>query len=281
MIKLNHVTKTYGKSTAIDDLTLSLDEPKIYCLLGRNGAGKTTFMKLLSGKTFASHGEVSIKGVKVSTLNMPENVRYIENAKSQFNLRIKDLIKLVADTDENFDSEFAMEMVKKFKLNEQKKYNALSFGMKTMATTILTLASNADVILLDEPVLGLDAVMRKEFYNLLIESFNRNPRIIIISTHLIDEISTSAEQIILIDKGRVILNEDINSIIEKSYKATGTKEEVEEIVKGLNVIANDYMGKYSISYVYDKRVKPKKSVEITDLSLQEMFIKMVGGENNE
>lgn len=281
MIKLNHVTKTYGKSTAIDDLTLNLDEPKIYCLLGRNGAGKTTFMKLLSGKTFASHGEVSIKGVKVSTLNMPENVRYIENAKSQFNLRTKDLIKLVADTDENFDSEFAMEMVKKFKLNEQKKYNALSFGMKTMATTILTLASNADVILLDEPVLGLDAVMRKEFYNLLIESFNRNPRIIIISTHLIDEISTSAEQIILIDKGRVILNEDINSIIEKSYKVTGTKEEVEEIVKGLNVIANDYMGKYSISYVYDKRVKPKKSVEITDLSLQEMFIKMVGGENNE
>lgn len=281
MIKLNHVTKTYGKSTAIDNLTLNLDEPKIYCLLGRNGAGKTTLMKLLSGKTFASNGEVEIGGAKVSTLNMPKNVRYIENAKSQFNLRIKELIDLISDTDESFNREFAMEMVKKFKLDERKKYNALSFGMKTMATTILTLSSNADVILLDEPVLGLDAVMRKEFYNLLMESFSQNPRIIIISTHLIDEIATSVEQIILIDKGKVILNEDINTIIEKSYKVTGLKDEVEETVKDINVIANDYMGKYSIAYVYDKRVRPKKSVEITDLSLQDMFIKMVGGENNE
>ena len=238
-------------------------------------------MKLMSGKIKASSGEIAVNGEAISTLNMPENVRYIEAAKPQFNMRISDLLSLAKGLDTTFDMDFAMQMVEKFKLNKKKKYNSLSFGMKTMVTTIILLASNHDVILLDEPVLGFDAVMRAEFYELLQLSFETHPRIIIVSTHLIDEIAYVAEQILMIEDGKIIVNEDINSILEKSYKVTGIEDDVKVATSGLNVIAEEKIGKFNMSYVFDKRIEPNEKIEITDVSLGDLFIKLAGGRENE
>ncbi len=281
MIKFSNVTKRYGDCTAINNLTINLRDKKIYCLLGRNGAGKTTLMKLLAGKLSASEGEIYVAGARVSALNMPENVRYIEAAKPQFNMRIKKLIEFAADVDTDFDMKFAMRMIEKFRLDKSKKYNTLSFGTKTMITTVISLASNADIILLDEPVLGFDAVMRKEFYELLYESFTEHPRIIIVSTHLVDEIASVCGQIIMIDNGKPVMNEDINSITEKAYKITGIKEAVQRTSERLNVLDTENIGKYMTAYVYDDRIENPADAEITDMSLQELFIKMVGGDKNE
>ncbi len=281
MIDFMNVTKNYGKNTAIDHVTLALHEPKIYCLLGRNGAGKTTFMNLIAGMISASEGEVAVSGATVSTLNMPENVRYIEAAKSQFNMKIKDLIQLAKGIDSEFDYDFAMEMVQKFKLDGKKKYKALSFGMKTMVTTIISLASNAEVILLDEPVLGFDAVMRAEFYELLQLSFANHPRIIVVSTHLLDEIANVAEQIIMIEDGKIVMNEDINAVLEKAYKVTGPTDKVKVAVEGLQVIATEEIGKFHIAYVYDKRIAGNEEIEITNLTLNDLFVKLAGGKDNE
>lgn len=278
MIDLRNVTKRYGQTDAISDLSLKLHENKIYCLLGRNGAGKTTLMNLIAGKIASTTGEVSVNGSIVNTFNMPENVRYIEAAKTQFNMRISELLSLVADVDSNFDIGFAMKMVDKFHLDKRKKYKALSFGMKTMVTTIISLASNAKIILLDEPVLGFDAVMRAQFYSLLSESYAEHPRIIIVSTHLIDEIAEIAEQIIFIDNGRLIFNEDINKVIEKSYKISGLETEVNNAIKGLNVVAKEKIGKFSVAYIYDRRPTKSDNIDISNLSVQELFVKIAGGE---
>lgn len=279
MIDLQNVEKCYGQTVAIDGLSMSLKENKIYCLLGKNGAGKTTLMNLMAGKTASTNGKILINGSVVNTLNMPENVRYIETAKSQFNMKISELLELAHGIDSDFNMEFAMKMVKKFCLDEKKKYNSLSFGMKTMVTTIISLASNADIILLDEPVLGFDAVMRNQFYSLLSESFIEHPRIIIVSTHLIDEISTIAEQIIFIDNGKLIFLEDINQVLEKSYKVSGFEEDVNKAIKGINCIAVEKVGKFSIAYIYDKRIESSDKIDIENVSVQDLFIKMVGGDN--
>ena len=281
MIDLNNVRKCYGKTAAIDGITLGLRDNKIYCLLGRNGAGKTTLMKLIAGKISATSGEISVGGCTVSTINMPENVRYIEAARPQFNMSVIGLFSLAAGVDSHFDMNFALRMAEKFNLNKKKKYNALSFGMKTMVTTIISLASNDDIILLDEPVLGFDAVMRSEFYSLLSESFAAHPRIIVISTHLIDEIAQTAEQIIAIDNGKLIFNEDINTVTERSYKITGLADEVKLATRNLNVLDTENIGKYSVAYVYDKRIDCTDSLEISDLHLQELFVKMTGGKQND
>lgn len=280
MIELVKVTKKYGGTKAADDISLSIKKPGIYCLLGRNGSGKTTFMKLISGNISPTCGEISVNGIRVSTLDMPENVRYIEVAKTQFNMCVSELLKMADGLDPDFDLDFANRMAEKFKLDKKKKYNSLSFGMKTMVTTIITLASNSDVVMLDEPVLGFDAIMRKEFYELLQISFENHPRIMIISTHLIDEIENTASDVIMIDNGKILLYEDINTVIEKAYKVTGQTEAVKAAVNGLNVIAVDEIGKFSVAYIFDAKRASGGAVEVSSVSLGDLFIKMVGGEEN-
>lgn len=281
MIDFSNVTKRYGSSKAIDRLTLQLADKDIYCLLGRNGAGKTTLMNLIAGKIAASEGIVSVNGKKADTLNMPENVEYIETAKKQFNMCVIDLIKLAAGVSDDFDMDFAMNMVEKFKLDKAKKYNALSFGMKTMVTTLISLANSGDIVLLDEPVLGFDAIMRIQFYTLLQESFSTHSRIIIVSTHLIDEIADVAGRVILIDKGRLIFHEDINAINEKAYKITGLKDDVKAAADGLNIIHRESIGKYESLYVFDKRITTSDKIDVCNLTLQELFVNMIGGTDNE
>ena len=281
MISFENVTMQYGKTIAIPNLNLVLEEKNIYCLLGRNGAGKTTLMNLIAGKLTATNGQVAINGGRVDALRMPDNVTYIEAAKRQFNMKISSLLELANGLNEDFDMEFALHMVEKFHLDKNKKYNQLSFGMKTMVTTLISLASNQEILLLDEPVLGFDAIMRTKFYELLQESFERRPRIILVSTHLIDEIATVASQIIMIDKGQIIVNEDINTVIEKSYKLSGLTDQVMEIAEGLNVIESEEVGKYTNCYIYDERKEEVGDVGVSNVSLQELFVKMVGGSDNE
>lgn len=190
-------------------------------------------------------------------------------------MRISELLALAAGVDENFDLDFAEKMVEKFRLDKRKKYNSLSFGMKTMVTTIISLASNDEIILLDEPVLGFDAVMRRQFYDLLSESYERHPRIIVISTHLIDEIADVAGQIIAIDSGKLLFYEDINDVLEKSYKVTGISDTVSLAVKDVNVISREKIGKFTSAYISDKRIPSVDGIEIENVSLQDLFIKMV------
>lgn len=281
MIKFSNVTKEYKNTTAIDHINLELSQNKIYCLLGRNGAGKTTFMKLLAGHINTTNGSVLVDGKRVSTINMPDCVNFIESRASQFNMRINKLLDLASSLQPDFDLEFAKDMLKKFKLDKNKKYKQLSFGMQTMFTTLLSLASRAKVVVLDEPVLGFDAIMRERFYELLQASFEYCPRIIIVSTHLIDEIARVAEDIIIIEKGSILLHSTINEIDEKAYFLTGPANEVKNAVKGLNVIGEKTLGGYTTAYLFGKRVSPPANIKLQSLGLQEFFINIIEGDDKD
>ena len=282
MIEFQSVTKRYSKTVALNALSLRLTEDKIYCLLGRNGAGKTTFLNLIAGKIPATSGQVLVEGQPVSPLHMPRQVSCFEAAQSQFNLKVGNLIKLASSVNPQFDQAFAQEMMRRFQLDQKKKYKQLSFGMRTMVTTLLSLASQDKIILLDEPVLGFDAVMRAQFYELLSASYAAHPRIIIVSTHLIDEIANVAQQVIAIDHGNLLFCEDINTLLEKGYKVTGPTEEVKKATKQVHVVASEEIGKFMVAYVFDNRIQPRDCcVEVSEMSLQELFTKMVGGTANE
>ncbi|MCL1807429.1 MAG: ABC transporter ATP-binding protein [Oscillospiraceae bacterium] len=280
MIEFSNVSKIYKDTTAIDRLTLNLPERGIYCLLGRNGAGKTTLMKLAAGHIAANEGGIAVDGQKVSTGRMPESVNYIESGSAQFNMRASALIDAAAELQGDFDRGFAREMVKRFELNTRKKYKQLSFGMKTMLTTILTLASNAKVILLDEPTLGFDAIMRDQFNTLLLESYQARPRLIVVSTHLIDEIAKVIERLIIIDNGRVLTQAGIGEIDEKAYTLSGSASVIEPLLGGLNCIGKTTAGSVMAAHIYDKRITPPGGVSIGRLSLQDFFINLVGGKSN-
>nr|AGS52703.1 putative ABC transporter, ATP-binding protein [uncultured bacterium contig00064] len=281
MVEFNNVTKKYGSTVAINKISLKIHENGIYCLLGRNGAGKTTFMKLLAGFIAATEGNISVDGKKASVGSMPESVNFIESGAVQFNVKVSSLIDMAAQLHDDFDRGFALKMTERFELNPNKKFKHLSFGMKTMLTTIISLAKSSGIILLDEPTLGFDAVMRDQFNSLLLESYHTNPRIIIVSTHLIDEIAKIVERLIIINQGSVLLETGINDIDERAYTLSGLTKAVEPLLEGLNCIGKTIAGNAMAAYIFDKRIEVPEGVAIDRLSLQDFFINLVGGKKHE
>ena len=276
MIELKQVTKQYGQATVLKNITLTVDEPGIYCLLGRNGAGKTTLLKSIAGYQNITSGTIQVGGKTITPSTLDTGVSYIENFAKHFNLPVRKLLRIASEVNPNYDYDFASEMMERFELDGKKKFNHLSLGMKTMVSTIICLASNKEVILLDEPVLGFDAIMRVEFYDMLTESFQKHPRIIIVSTHIIEEIAKTIQKLIIIDKGSVLFFDTLQSVETKAFSVSGLQKDVEAATRGLHIIGQDAVGGLVTSYIFDNPPEQAASLEIHPLSLQDFFIQMVG-----
>mgnify|MGYP005753458587 FL=1 len=276
MIELKQVTKQYGQAAVLKNITLSIDEPGIYCLLGRNGAGKTTLLKSIAGYQNITGGTIQVDGKTITTSTMDTGVSYIENFARHFNLPVRKLLRIASEVNPSYDYDFASEMMDRFELDGKKKFHHLSLGMKTMVSTIICLASNKSAVLLDEPVLGFDAIMRVEFYDMLAESFQKHPRIIIVSTHIIEEIAKTIQKLIILDKGSVRFFDTLQSIESKAFSVSGLQKDVDAAIKGLNVIGRDTVGGLVTSYIFDTPPEQTASLEIHPLSLQDFFIQMVG-----
>lgn len=276
MIELKQVTKQYGQAAVLKNITLSIDEPGIYCLLGRNGAGKTTLLKSIAGYQNITRGTIEVDDKLITTSTLDTDVSYIENFAKHFNLPVRKLLQIASEVNPNYDYDFASEMMERFELDGKKKFNHLSLGMKTMVSTIICLASNKSVVLLDEPVLGFDAIMRVEFYDMLIESFRKHPRIIIVSTHIIEEIAKTIHKLIIIDKGSVRFFGTLQSVETKAFSISGLQKDVEAATQNLNVIGQDTVGGLVTTYIFDNPPEQTASFETHPLSLQDFFIQMVG-----
>lgn len=276
MIELKQVTKQYGQAAVLKNITLSIDEPGIYCLLGRNGAGKTTLLKSIAGYQNITRGTIEVDDKLITTSTLDTGVSYIENFAKHFNLPVRKLLQIASEVNPNYDYDFASEMMERFELDGKKKFNHLSLGMKTMVSTIICLASNKSVVLLDEPVLGFDAIMRVEFYDMLIESFRKHPRIIIVSTHIIEEIAKTIHKLIIIDKGSVRFFDTLQSVETKAFSISGLQKDVEAATQNLNVIGQDMVGGLVTTYIFDNPPEQTASFETHPLSLQDFFIQMVG-----
>ena len=186
------------------------------------------------------------------------------------------LLRIASEVNPEYDYDFALEMMDRFELEGKKKFNHLSLGMKTMVSTIICLASNKEVVLLDEPVLGFDAIMRVEFYDMLTESFQKHPRIIIVSTHIIEEIAKTIQKLIIIDRGKVCFFDTLQAVETKAFSVSGLQKDVEAAVRDRNVIGQDTVGGLATSYIFDNPPEQTASLEIRTLSLQDFFIQMVG-----
>ena len=276
MIELKQVTKQYGQATVLKNITLSIEEPGIYCLLGRNGAGKTTLLKSIAGYQNITSGSIQVDGKAITTSTLDTGVSYIENFAKHFNLPVQKLLRIASEVNPNYDYDFAAEMMDRFELEGKKKFHHLSLGMKTMVSTIICLASSKNVILLDEPVLGFDALMRVEFYDMLTESFRKHPRIILVSTHIIEEIAKTIQKLILIDRGSVRFFDTLQAVKTKAFCISGLQKDVEAATKDRNVIGQDAVGGLVTRYIFDNPPEETGSLEIRPLSLQEFFIQMVG-----
>ena len=275
-IEVKNLTKHYKETKALEDVSLTIEYGKIYGLLGRNGAGKSTLVNLISNRIFPTSGEIFIDGEP--SIENDDVLRKVFTM-SEHNLlpvdrRFKDAVKLVKVFYPELDEEYALSLAKMFDLDIKKKLIGLSTGYSSIAKLIIALASGADYVFFDEPVLGLDPNHRELFYKELIERYTETGSTFIISTHLIDECANLIEKAIIIDKGRLVTADDTERIMENSYTVTGPAELVDKYTAGKTVVGSDTVGGIRSAYVKGKPENVPQGLEISKASLQSLFIQM-------
>jgi ABC-2 type transport system ATP-binding protein len=289
ILECTNVNKAYGKTAAVSNLTLKLEDNTIYGLLGRNGAGKTTLLNMITGGTFPDNGNIEIGGVALKRGESPIGTCYIREKNFYFGgAKVIEILELASVFHKNWDWMFAHELVKTFKLNPSKKIRQLSRGMESLVGNIIGLASRAPLTIYDEPVLGLDVLMREKFYSVLMEDYADNPRTILLSTHLIDEVAKVVEKIYIIEAGTILLHDDVDNIRSHSHIITGNSEAIGKFTSGKRVIYRESYGKGALAAVYDtigeadKAEANKLGISIEGLPLQKFFAYLIeGGEEVE
>src|SRR5690625_3718066 len=164
-IEIRNLTKKYKQHLALDHVSFTLAEPKIYGLLGRNGAGKTTFMEILSGQILANSGQITIDGENpFDNQRLTESICLIKEGNNfKKDLKVKNVLKIYSFFYPTWDQELADELVNVFRLKLNAKVKALSKGMESALGIIVGLACKAPITIFDEPYIGLDAAARKKF----------------------------------------------------------------------------------------------------------------------
>ncbi len=281
-IEIKSLTKQYGDVVALDNVSLDIERNKIYGLLGRNGAGKTTLLNLITNKLFPTAGEVFIDGE-----NVKENDKVLNNVFYMFEdnlypegLRVKELIRWVKLFYTSLDVDYAKELCDKFGLNTHSKIKSLSTGYSTICKDILALTSNAEVILLDEPVLGLDANHRDLLYKEILSNYIKQPKTIVISTHLIEEVSEILEEVIIIKEGKIILKDTVEDLMTRAYMISGEASKVQQYIKNKKYIGLEKMGKYQQVTILEESKKRNTQLineldlEVSKAPLQKLFINL-------
>ena len=271
-IQIKNITKRYKDVTALDDVSFSFEFGKIYGFLGRNGAGKTTLINIIANRIFADQGEILIDGIPAKeNMGVHEKIFCMSEADLyDRDLKVKDHFKWTNRFYTDFDLKKAFELSKKFNLDTNKRFKALSKGYQSIFKLIIALSLNVPYVIFDEPVLGLDANHRELFYSLLLKEFENNERTLIIATHLIEEVSNIIEEVVLIDKGKILVQETVEELLEKGYSVSGAAQEVDHYCVGRNVIGYDELGGLKVAYILgEKTVLPQESnLQITAMNLQ-------------
>lgn len=274
-IKVNQLSKTYGKQYALNNVSLTLGENKIYGLLGRNGAGKSTFMDILSGQILASSGDITIDGEKpFENQRLTESICLIkEGGNFSPELKIKQVLKIYSYFYPNWDQEMAEDLLEIFHLKQTAKIKTLSKGMESALGITAGLASRAPITIFDEPYIGMDAPSRKKFYEILLEDYQENPRTIIFSTHLIDEVSLMFEEVIILRQGSIVLQESAENLRETTVAVSGPKEKVDAFLAGKEIIQRNDLAGNSMAYTYGSQQEAKSAgLEAEGVPVQELMI---------
>ncbi|MBD3917384.1 ABC transporter ATP-binding protein [Paenibacillus sp. PR3] len=284
ILACTNLTKSYGKHDAVRNLEMKLNENTIYGLLGRNGAGKTTLLNMISGSLFPSYGHIEVAGSRLKYGETPMEVCYIREKNLFFgSAKVIEILQLASVFHKNWDWSFAHELLRIFNLNPNKKIRQLSRGMESLVGNIIGLASRARLTIYDEPVLGLDVLMRERFYRILAEDHANHPRTILCSTHLIDEIATVVEQVYILDFGSIQMNDKVDNIRNQSHLLSGDRVAVERFTDGRKVIYQDAYGQNVVAAVYgtlgdtDRQLAHKLGIIIESLPLQKFFSYLIEG----
>ncbi|MBC3795863.1 ABC transporter ATP-binding protein [Acetobacterium tundrae] len=281
-IEVNNITKRFGDTLALNQVSLKFEPNKIYGLLGRNGAGKSTLLNIITNRLFPDEGDIKIEGLASAENDEAQNKVYLMSEKNLYpdSMSCREVFKWSRMFYPNFDLEYAMELAKQFGLDINKKIKTLSTGFSSIFKIVIALSVNTPYVLFDEPILGLDANHREMFYKLLIKKYSLSPFTAIISTHLIEEVAMMLENVMIIKNGELLINESCETLLKSGYSVSGTAKQIDAFIMGKEVISIDALGGLKTATIIgavDKNTIPL-GLEMTGLDLQKFFIKLTNEE---
>lgn len=277
-VSVRGLRKSYRRTEVLHGLDFDIPHNTICGLLGRNGAGKTTALSILSGQDRASSGEVSVLGrspfedaqTAARLCFARENQKYPESFKAHH------VLSTAPWFFENWDADFADRLVRMFRLPLKTKIDKLSRGQLSTVAIVVGLASRAPLTFFDEPYLGLDATARQLFYDVLLQDFMTHPRTIVMSTHLIDEAANLLEKVLVIDDGQILMDADADSARTAAFSLSGPASAVADLTGDLDVLTTRRIGGLSSVTLAGRpdeqmvEAAASRHLEIGDVGLQDL-----------
>ena len=214
LLKCVNLKKSYGSKTVLNNINLTVESGKIIGLLGKNGTGKSTLIKLINDLLIADSGEIFVKGEKIGIGSkkiiayLPERT-YLDKSRT-----VEGVLKYFADFYENFDIEKAKSLLNDLDLDIKQKINKMSKGMQEKVQLVLVMSRKADLYILDEPLGGVDPATRDYILDTILSNFQQGASVII-STHLISDIERILDQVIFINDGEIVLSADCDQLRNK------------------------------------------------------------------
>lgn len=277
-IEARGLTRVYGDTRALDDVTVGFRADTITGLLGRNGSGKTTLMSLATAQALPSAGEVLVEGERPF-----ENARVLErlcfirdNQRYPDDYRLKHTLRAARIFYPSWDQALADELVELFGIPAKTVVKKFSRGQLSALGIVLGLASRAPVTFFDEPYLGLDATARGYFYDALLRDYQAHPRTIVLSTHLIDEMDRLLERVVILDRGRVVRDADVDELRGAAHQVAGRADAVASYAGERRVLAAQGVGGLASAVLdgaasdEDRSAVRELDLELSPVSLQQL-----------
>ncbi len=289
MIEINDVTKKFGGFAALDGLTMTVPTGSIYGLVGPNGAGKTTIINHITGSLRQDRGSITIDGEPVyENVSVKGRVAAIADDWYYFSsATVADMARFYKGLYKDFNDERYKKLCELFDISEKKQVRSLSKGMKKQAAFLIVLSCMPDHLILDEPLDGLDPVMRKQVLNLIIDDVAQRSMTVLVSSHNLRELEDICDHVGIIHKGKMIIEkplDDLKGSVHK-YQLAFSDGMPKELEKKLNVLHIS-----SIASVYQVIVKDDTNIsdeliagykpvvfDKVSLTLEEIFIYELGG----
>lgn len=292
MIKVNGLNKSFDGFKALSDLNLNIKKGSIYGLVGTNGAGKTTLIKHITGVFKPDDGEILIDGENVhENIAIKERLGYIPDDLYFFSTySLKESAKFYRSIYPNWSQERYVHMVNQFALDEKRKLSKFSKGMQKQAAFILTMSSMPDYLILDEPIDGLDPIIRKLVWKYIVEDVAEREMTVLVSSHNLRELEGICDSIGILSKGKMMIERDLDELKSDIHKIqVAFKTLPENPYDGLNVLHKESRGTVDLLIVRNRKDVVEKKIyyyhpvifDMLPLSLEEIFIYELGGEDNE
>ena len=287
-VEVRDLSVRFGSTRAVDGVTFSLAAGTIVGLLGRNGAGKTTLLETIAAFRRPTSGAVLVdrEDPYENRRLMSEMCLVVDNGWLEDSVSVSDALSIAGVLRPRWDDTLAERLMERFEIPRCSKVGALSRGKRSALAVTIGLATRAPLTMFDEPHLGMDAPSRYAFYAELLNDYIEHRRTVIVSTHLIDEMASLFEDVVILDHGKVLTHQTTEALQARGVEITGPASAVDEVTAGMSVLSSRSLGRTKSAVVFghfNGALRDHASavgVELGPIPLQDLFVSLTSEDHS-